>query len=340
MASVSKGTKRKYGKPVSKGKKARGVTKKEEEEKPDCGGGGGREEPAQRVIRIVVFGSSGSGKSSMIRVVTGDDSIAVSNGSHGCTFSWTQYIYKDEGTTFELYDTAGLDESDSGKVPSVVALENLLDLATALLDSGGINLFVYVKKQGRSICNTDKKNWELFTQTIGLNSVPAVMVVTGCELYRDMNAWIYDNWEGLRSTGVKLNNRSYALGVAVGFPPRHACEGAESIKARHPESRRLLLEFFRRTASMAPIKIVEEGNIVEWFTTVLGVLSRGIESVGDAATVLSTRVGEVIRGVATRIRPLKPAAQRMLTALSENWKLDRAAALELIKPLGAHVGWE
>jgi hypothetical protein len=68
-----------------------------------------------------------------------------------------------DAESFLFWDTAGLDEADSGTVPSEDAIGQLLHLLRSTKD--GVNLLIFVMKLG-AISQTVKKNYELFVDTI------------------------------------------------------------------------------------------------------------------------------------------------------------------------------
>jgi len=129
---------------------------------------------------VLIFGETGAGKSSVVNAVNGADVAAVSQDANGCTFQSTPYEVKIEGATYNLYDTAGLNEAHKGTVDGPQALSNLYALVRSLWDAGGIHLLVLVMKSGRITDNVDK-NYRLFYDTFCEKGVPVVIILTHCE---------------------------------------------------------------------------------------------------------------------------------------------------------------
>ena len=111
--------------------------------------------------RVLVFGRSGVGKTSMLNYILGL-SMPVSGGVKGCTFE-TAVAVPVQNTEYIFFDTAGLNESSRGRVPSVQAISDLIRFLKASRD--GFNLLVMVHKAGRFEA-TDVDNYGLFVDAI------------------------------------------------------------------------------------------------------------------------------------------------------------------------------
>src|SRR5258706_15773249 len=89
---------------------------------------------------VILFGESGSGKSSLVNMIVGKNVAKVSGSADGCTFKNEAFPAAINGTTFMIYDTAGLNEGDQGRVPHWNAIEELYTLIRQL-DS--VSLLIY-----------------------------------------------------------------------------------------------------------------------------------------------------------------------------------------------------
>ncbi|KIK47960.1 hypothetical protein CY34DRAFT_104280 [Suillus luteus UH-Slu-Lm8-n1] len=76
---------------------------------------------------VVIFGETGSGKSSVINVIAQKQVAATSNDALGCTSEPKRYPVEISGQKFVLFDTAGLNEGTAGTkgVPIVVVVTGL-----------------------------------------------------------------------------------------------------------------------------------------------------------------------------------------------------------------------
>ena len=140
---------------------------------------------------VIVFGESGVGKSSIINMLVGEPVATVSNQAAGCTFASTKFRATINGREVILYDTAGLDESETGTVSPRQAIQNLRSLVTELTT---VNLLVYVIR-GTRLRKIVSDNYHMFRAMIhgGDCDVPVVLVITGLENEENMDDWWEDN---------------------------------------------------------------------------------------------------------------------------------------------------
>ncbi|KAG5641113.1 hypothetical protein DXG03_005976 [Asterophora parasitica] len=133
------------------------------------------------------------------------DLANISSGVDGCTFTSSCYSVNFLGTAFNVYDTAGLDEGQSGTVPKQEAIVQLFRLLRSL--DSGVNLLVFCMR-GPRIKEAAHKNWRLFYEIICRRQVPIILAVTGLEQETDMDGW----W--VRNKGAFQRYEMYPHGVA------------------------------------------------------------------------------------------------------------------------------
>jgi len=140
---------------------------------------------------IVVFGQTGSGKSSIINMLVGSSVADVSPGAAGCTPSNKPYrISRGDDNCYTLWDTPGLNEAEEGTVSAQDAAHNLLDL----VEHHGVNLLIYCIR-GR-VADIIRVNYDLFCKIKSMEKVPIVLVVTGLE--GKMDEWWRENKKDLK----------------------------------------------------------------------------------------------------------------------------------------------
>jgi predicted GTPase len=156
---------------------------------------------------VIVFGETGTGKSSVINLILGTYKAPISNDAMGCTFSSACYKVQIQEKIYNLYDTAGFNESATGTVSSAKAIANLYTLVRTLSDTGGVNLLVFVVRCGR-LTESTKKNYDLFRDTFCQSRVPVVVVVTACEEVDPMDTWWVENKEKFEGAGMMFHGHA------------------------------------------------------------------------------------------------------------------------------------
>src|SRR5258708_37258787 len=127
-------------------------------------------------INIIIFGESGCGKSSIVNMIAGRETAKVSNSAIGCTFKHECHEASIMDIPFNIYDTAGLNEGEQGRVPHWQAVHQLYTLIRTL---DGVSLLVYCIR-GR-INRAARADWTLFSKVVCDKKVPIIAVETGLE---------------------------------------------------------------------------------------------------------------------------------------------------------------
>lgn len=142
------------------------------------------------VQRVLVFGETGSGKTSLCNCLSNEDHPTDSS-ANGVTFSTQVYkpISINENEVI-FTDTVGLNESSRGTVSAKNSIENLTDLI--LSSKEGFHLAIHVMRMPR-ITESHVKNYEFFVQKLLGDDVPCILVATGCENEEPMQGWVTKN---------------------------------------------------------------------------------------------------------------------------------------------------
>lgn len=141
-------------------------------------------------IKVLVFGSTGTGKTSLCNELTGKDQ-PTSSSAKGVTFqSHTFDPIEINGKQIVITDTVGLNEAANGTVSPKDSIAQLIKLLHESKD--GYNLLIQVMKAPR-ITDTLKQNYELFYKKMTECNIPILLVVTGCENEDPMMQWVDDN---------------------------------------------------------------------------------------------------------------------------------------------------
>jgi GTPase Era involved in 16S rRNA processing len=144
--------------------------------------------------RILIVGSTGQGKSSLINTLTGQRMAEVSSSANGTTFESALHVVEHGGEVYELVDTVGLNET--GKVATVKAGDALLELNKLLLDAShnGYNLIILVHK-GKTSDSMFSSNYNMFVERMMKNAlVPIIFVKTGIDSPKELDPGHVKYW--------------------------------------------------------------------------------------------------------------------------------------------------
>jgi GTP-binding protein EngB required for normal cell division len=160
--------------------------------------------------RILIVGTTGAGKSSLIKALTKDPNIPTSSQASGCTFACTAYQSQNR-KEFIFVDTIGLNEPSTGTVNSKVAFAKMVEFLKA--SRAGFSLVIYVKNGDRPL-DIDKKNYELFRNVVCQGKIPMVIVFTH-SLNKDMHVY----WNQQHKTWTEQQGlKDIVAGISVNMP--------------------------------------------------------------------------------------------------------------------------
>lgn len=146
--------------------------------------------PAQQVFRVLVFGATGVGKTSLCNTLAGR-SRPTNNGPFGVTQKTHAYApFTFDGSRIQIIDTAGLHESDGGTVKTEEAVQQIVELLQNSKD--GFHLLVHVARATR-ITKEQEEDHDFFVRRMTMSMVPSLMVLTGCENEEPMTKWVDDH---------------------------------------------------------------------------------------------------------------------------------------------------
>ncbi|KAF8646603.1 hypothetical protein AX16_007171 [Volvariella volvacea WC 439] len=157
------------------------------------------------IPNVILFGAPRCGKSSIVNMISGSDAAQGSPGE----FESRCYQVPIFGQTFNIWDTPGLEENQSGAISDTAAVIKLYGLLQSLED--GVNLLIFCMRAPR-ITGIAANNWTLFHDVCD-RKVPVVVIVTGLEQQSGepggMNSWWFNNKKHFERSGT--------------VPTRHAC---------------------------------------------------------------------------------------------------------------------
>ena len=129
--------------------------------------------------RILVIGSTGAGKSTLINALLGSDVMATSSDARGCTASYAVESVEHKGITYEFVDTVGLNEPEGGTVGKTDAL--LMFFQFLRDNHQGFNLIIFCMREERMTEQT-KATYQVMVKDLysqAENEAPPVLLFVG-----------------------------------------------------------------------------------------------------------------------------------------------------------------
>lgn len=200
---------------------------------------------------IVIFGTTGSGKSSLINILLASQEAPASNDAIGCTATNNGYLFSIDERKYRIWDTPGLNEGSEGLVPAKVALRNLKSFVKELVrDKNRVPLFILCI-EGSLDVKAQLRHYNSVKSTIG--AAPFAIIVTGMDRCssRPWSEWWGEHWEVLQSFGVASVN--------------HACvctllDGDELAGSRDELIELIRRATLRRSSKFMPARIRVQRN--------------------------------------------------------------------------------
>lgn len=240
-------------------------------------------------IRILVFGATGTGKTSLCNSLTGR-SRPTDNGAKGITAKSHIYpAFQFDNSRIEIIDTVGLHESKHGTVPAEEAVVELIELLKKARD--GFSLLVHVTRASR-ITKEHDDDYLFFVEKMTQGNIPVILAVTGCENDHPMTSWVERNQEAFKRFAYK----ELVPGCfATGGPMEGFYAPLRSLSREH------LLRSIVQYALDEPGKLYGEGTsstfnealtrIWNEFVTIAGLPSKYRRQVNESVYALMKRMG-------------------------------------------------
>ncbi|KAG1824716.1 P-loop containing nucleoside triphosphate hydrolase protein, partial [Suillus subaureus] len=151
---------------------------------------------------IVIFGTTGSGKSSIVNILLEREEAPSSNDAMGCTATVDNYDVSIDERKYRIWDTPGLNEGSEGLVPAKLALKNLKSFVKELMrDKSRAPLFILCIEGSQDV-KAQLRHYDSLKSTIG--AAPFSIVVTGMDRCwsSPWSKWWGEHRKVLQSFGV------------------------------------------------------------------------------------------------------------------------------------------
>ncbi|KZP12316.1 hypothetical protein FIBSPDRAFT_164445 [Athelia psychrophila] len=209
------------------------------------------------VPNVVIFGQTGAGKSSVINLVAGDVVAEVDSRAMGCTFQCQSYEVEINDAKLRLWDTVGLNEGVTGRVPAKDAIVALYKLLEGLTD--GVSLLVYCVRAPR-ITDITIKNYEMFYKGFAKKAIPIVLLVTGLEMEEpNMASWWAKNSNAFERQEMQFRDQGCITGTKGKYR-----NGLWTYGQEYEESQGITRALIRKYAFGEPWKL-PKARLVPWF---------------------------------------------------------------------------
>ncbi|KAJ3862138.1 hypothetical protein EV359DRAFT_17863, partial [Lentinula novae-zelandiae] len=139
---------------------------------------------------VLLFGSSGCGKSSIINMLSNGDVALTSSAAAPSIFNVKKYEVSLNGKLYSFHDITGLNNGklNKGDLVDHDCIRKLSNLVHTELQDG-ISLLVFCLRAPR-ITEIAQKNYYVFYEVLCQRKIPIVIIVTGLEDEEpDMESW-------------------------------------------------------------------------------------------------------------------------------------------------------
>ncbi|KZP22222.1 hypothetical protein FIBSPDRAFT_1043696 [Athelia psychrophila] len=196
-------------------------------------------------LNVIVCGSVGTGKSSLVNMLVGNDQAKTSDAASGCTLISTSYDSDkilSNGSTIKLWDTPGLNEADYTRFATINAIVGVYNL-TRRMD--GVSLLIYCVRG--KINQAEVKTFKTI-MAFCRDRVPIALVVTGLERVDDREAWWDRNVDYLLKEGLAFEGHA-CITSSMGDP---LPGGSYRYEAEYKESDGSIRDMIRGSHLLRP----------------------------------------------------------------------------------------
>lgn len=124
-------------------------------------------------VHVILFGKSGSGKSTITNALLGDNIVETGDGFKGVTLSCNTYTSK--SSEYVVVDTIGIGETEHGSIPHQQAVEQLENFLTTL--TFPLHHVCFVKEAG-IFDAIDENYWNVFLKIFGNCKRNFIVIIT------------------------------------------------------------------------------------------------------------------------------------------------------------------
>lgn len=206
--------------------------------------------------RVLVIGSTGAGKSTLINALSGYDAMKTSADAKGCTGSYSSVNVVHHGVKYEFIDTVGVNEPDGGKVRKSDAMKLFFKFLKD--NKEGFNLIVFCTREAR-ITTEAKATYDIMVKKLYSikGEAPPVLIVVGGMFfeYESPQDWCRNNRDYFVNQGFSeagSEGRFLCLSLP-GKPKNMVLE--KTLSAIRADSTKKAWEAIETVVAPSPIKL-------------------------------------------------------------------------------------
>lgn len=208
--------------------------------------------------RVLVIGSTGAGKSTLINALVGHDVMDTSSDAMGCTGYYSSVVTQHNKVEYEFIDTVGVNEPEEGTVSRSEALKLFFKFLKD--NKEGFNLIIFCTREGR-MTEESKSTYEIMVKKLYSSSedgkAPPVLIFVGGMFldYDTPQTWCEKNRAAFVKQGFIEAQKELDAFHAIALPKSKNQTLEAVFSLARAESTERAWQVIERTMAPAPVEL-------------------------------------------------------------------------------------